>query len=344
MAYGDSDLDPADRPELTLLLTAQTRHILDGIAELARGSGLNVERRGSLLLVTLTDVSEFVALVDRELSSGETDRTRAVVVEPGIDASEALAAALRAVPMSTMAARFRSAELIDLRADDSFYSRYQPIIDLRTLEVRGYEALIRADQGDGELGAGQLIEAARAGDWLHELDQIGRESGIRGAGSWLDPGELLFLNVLPSSLDLPKDVLRETLKAAERSGIPVTNLVFELVETDRIDDIAHTVEVLKRYQDLGAGIAVDDVASGYATLSIVAELRPDVVKLDGTLTEKLPDTTTEAVIRAVVTLAHDIDAHVIAEWVQTPEQVAVLTELGVDWCQGRFFGSPWIRT
>ncbi|MCP5026679.1 MAG: EAL domain-containing protein [Actinomycetia bacterium] len=339
----DTNLEPAIRPERTLLLTAHSRRILDHISELARVSGLEVEQRGSLLLVTLHEVAQFVALVDEQLSDRDAQWTRAVVVEPGIDASEALAAALRAVPMSTMAARFRSAELIDLRSDDSFYSRYQPIIDLRTLEVRGYEALIRADQGQGELGAGQLLEAARAGDWLNELDQIARETGIRGAGSWLDPGELLFLNVLPSSLDQPQDVLRETLETAAKNGIPITSLVFELVETDRIVDLAHTVEVLKRYQALGAGIAVDDVASGYATLSIVAEVRPDVVKLDGTLIERLPDPTTEAVIRAVVAMAHEIDAHVIAEWVQTAEQVAVLRDLDVDWCQGRFFASPSIR-
>lgn len=339
----DTDLEPDRRPERTLLLTAQARRILDRIGELARDSGLEVEQRGSLLLVTLHDVATFVALVDEQLSTRDAEWTRAVVVEPGIDASEALAAALRAVPMNTMAARLRSAELVDLRTDDSFYSRYQPIIDLRSLEVRGYEALIRADQGQGELGAGQLLEAAREGDWLHELDQIARETGIRGAGPWLDPNELLFLNVLPSSLDQPQDVLRATLEAAERSGIPVTSLVFELVETDRIEDVSHTVEVLKRYQELGAGIAVDDVASGYATLSIVAELRPNVVKLDGQLIERLPDPTTEAVIRAVVNLAHEIDAFVIAEWVQTAEQVAALRELNVDWCQGRFFAPPSIR-
>jgi len=286
-------------------------------------------------------LATIVLALDAALSATESAEARAVFLPTGAPPSDLLEQVMGALSMAELAARERHRDLVDLAdAPDRFYARFQPIVDLGTGATVAHEALLRAHGPTGrELPAGRLFGAAAAGGWTNVLDRIGRETAIRDAAPWLGDGRL-FINFVPTSIYRPEVCLATTLAAARRHDVSLSQLTFEVVETHRTDDVQQLVSVVEYYRDRGARVALDDVGSGYSSLSLVAEIRPDVVKIDMDLVQRLPDPTSTAIVSAIVELSHSIGATVIAEGIETEEQADVSRALGADLGQGFLFGRP----
>lgn len=228
------------------------------------------------------------------------------------------------------------AETLDA-APPHFAVSFQPIVDLGADRVVGFEALLRATVHDVRVDTGTLIDRAGRGGWSHELDELGRRLALRGVGPWLGEG-LLFLNVLAPDGRFDLAAVETTVAQAADAGLAPDQLVFEITERNRYADLEAVAADVEAMRDLGVRIAVDDVGDGHATLTVVAAVEPDIVKITGRLTSMLPRRSARSVVRAVVSMAHETQAWVIAENVETDEQAAELRELGVDWAQGHLFG------
>ena len=113
-----------------------------------------------------------------------------------------------------------------------------------------------------------------------------------------------------------------------------------MVESHAIADRGHLVSVLDHFRELGWRVALDDVGAGWSSLSLLAAVRPDVVKLDKRLVQELPDDGARTVLEAVTDLAHQLDAVVVAEGVETERLAEEVTALGADLGQGWLFGRP----
>jgi len=124
------------------------------------------------------------------------------------------------------------------------------------------------------------------------------------------------------------------------TGIDPGRLVFEVVESHAVADRGHLVSILDHYRSLGWRVALDDVGAGWSSLSLLAAVRPEVVKLDKGLVQGLPDDGARTVVRAVVDLAHSLGAVVVAEGVETEQLAEEVAELGADLGQGWLFGRP----
>ncbi len=222
-------------------------------------------------------------------------------------------------------------------APPHFAVSFQPIVDLGADRVVGFEALLRATVHDVRVDTGTLIDRAGQGGWSHELDELGRLLALRGVGPWLGEG-LLFLNVLAPDGRFDLDAVAATVAQAADAGVAADQLVFEITERNRYVDLDAVAADVAEMRDLGVRIAVDDVGDGHATLTVVAAVEPDIVKITGRLTSMLPRRSARSVVRAVVSMAHETQAWVIAENVETDEQAAELRDLGVDWAQGHLFG------
>jgi EAL domain-containing protein (putative c-di-GMP-specific phosphodiesterase class I) len=120
--------------------------------------------------------------------------------------------------------------------------------------------------------------------------------------------------------------------------------VFEVVESHHIEDPSHLRGIVDHYRSQGCRIALDDVGAGYSSLSLVAALQPDVVKIDMALVQALPDAAPTAVIRALTEMSHGFGATVLGEGIETERQADALRRLGVDLGQGWLFGRPERRT
>lgn len=265
-----------------------------------------------------------------------------VLLDAGVSDQDLLAAAMTAPTLDQIDAQGRAVDLRQLFAHErsNFRSAYQPIVTLVDRRVVGFEALLRARTADGtDLPPAPLFGHAERAGLSPRLDRIGRTSALRGAAGWLGDRSL-FVNFIPTSIYDPRVCLATTEEAAEQAGIPLTQVVFEVTESERVTDLQHLKRIFDYYRERGCRVALDDLGAGYSSLEVLVRLKPDVVKLDRTLIEHLPDPTSTAVVRAVVGITHAYGGLVLAEGVETEVQSAAALELGADLGQGFHYGRP----
>ena len=326
-----------------LVLATQVDHTATALRTLALRRGAPLRVLGPGLLELRSDaVDAFLSEARHALSSVEADEVRCLVVDGGLPEPALLAAAMGATSLSAAGARVESAHLLPLFDDEhaSFHAVYQPIVDLRSGRTVAHEALLRAtDPSGAAVYPDVLFPAAEAAGWTHVLDRIGRTTALHDAGPWLGDDQL-FINFVPTSIYRPEVCLRTTEQAAERAGLSLHQLVFEVTETHRVTDLDHLDAVFAYYRRRGCRVALDDLGAGYSSLNMLVRLQPDVVKLDKEIVQGLPDPVSASVVAAIVSITHAYGGQVLAECVETPEQAAAALDLGVDLAQGWHFGRP----
>ncbi|MDX6254625.1 MAG: hypothetical protein QOJ11_959 [Frankiales bacterium] len=227
------------------------------------------------------------------------------------------------------AARTRVKQLLSTGAVDI---ALQPIASLSTGRLAGAEALARFHDGRGpEL----WFQEAREAGLSRELDALTFTSAL-AAFAALPEDCYLSVNAGPAL------IMDSAFQASLRDGgVPLARLVIEITEHDRIHDYAALNTALAPLRELGVRLAVDDTGAGYASLSHVLQLRPNVIKIDRSLIAHLSsDPARRSLVTALVLLALDIGATVTGEGVETPAELATLVELGVDAAQGYLLARP----
>ena len=218
------------------------------------------------------------------------------------------------------------------------HSAYQPIVDIRSLAVVGYEALARGPEGSPLATPADLFGAARRGGQLAELDRACREAAIQGAwSSGLGTGAALFVNVEPDAVDgddLFSDVALEEIRASRlRVFIEVT----ERALTARPAELLATIERARR---AGVGVALDDVGADDRSLALMPFLRPDVVKLDLGLIQDSANAKVARTVNAIAAEAERTGALVLAEGIETDAHLFRAAAVGAQLGQGWLFGRP----
>lgn len=326
-----------------MLLSTGVGHTRAALLRVLHATGDRyLERAPGLFEVWPVDGVRLVQTAGRNLSPAETAEVRAVIVSDE-QGDALLAAALTAPTLSQLMARVEHADLLPLFGSEleSFRCVYQPIVTLAegAQRVVGYEALLRARSATGELMPRAMFAAAQQAGWLHVLDRIGRTTALRGAAGWLGDASL-FVNFLPSTIYRPQGSLVTTERAAEDAGLRLDQLVFEVTESEQVNDLDHLERVLDCYRERGCKVALDDLGAGYSSLNMLVRLKPDIVKLDKEIVQRLLGPVSRSVVSAVVEITHAYGGLVLAECVETVEQAATARELGVDLGQGWFFGRP----
>ncbi len=166
-----------------------------------------------------------------------------------------------------------------------FTMAFQPVVDLAERRIDSYEALVRGPAGEG---AGFVLGQVTAEN-RYAFDQACRVKAIELAARLglhsRDDRCRLNINFLPNAVYDPKACIRRTLAAATRTGFPLDRLTFEIVEQEEMQlaSIAHMNGIIAEYRRHGFKIALDDFSNGYSGLSRMAELKPDIVKIDRVL-------------------------------------------------------------
>jgi EAL domain-containing protein (putative c-di-GMP-specific phosphodiesterase class I) len=324
------------------LFATSVGHVLPAIGRTARGLGLTVAPSHGMLDVFDPrggrGLERLFQRLARELTGAETEAVR-IATDPPADGAGLAARLLAAPTLAVELARRGVTVEVGVLAEAEFWSAYQPIVSLADRSVVAHEALLRGTVDGREVGGGDLFFVAESAGWLPRIDRIGRESAIAGAAPWLGDADL-FVNVDPTSIHRPQVCLASTERVVHDTGVDPERLVVEVVESRVAADRGHLVSVLEHFRWLGWRVALDDVGAGWSSLSLLAAVRPDVVKLDKGLVHALPDEGARAVVRAVVDLAHSLGAMVVAEGVETEQLAEQVTGLGADLGQGWLFGRP----
>lgn len=231
--------------------------------------------------------------------------------------------------------------LSDVLRHGRLTAHFQPILATADESVHGHEALARGIAPDGTLIApGRLFDAARHAGLLFQLDLATRCTAVRRASEVGLAGKIL-INFSPTSVYDPATCLRSTVAAVDAAGIAHDRIVFELVETEQVHDTAHLKRILRYYRDAGFAVALDDVGSGYSSLNILHQLRPDYLKLDMELVRGVHDDPFKAVIAAkVLEIAQRLDIATIAEGIECEEELAWVRTHGATFAQGFYLGRP----
>ena len=223
---------------------------------------------------------------------------------------------------------------------DELFVEYQPAFDLRQERICHVEALVRWQHPvRGVVGPQEFIPVAEETGLVDRLGEQVLCRVVEQARRWAHlPGFRVWVNVSPQQL-VDRDFPARIAAQLGRAGLPAERLGIEVTES-ALADGARVGEVLRQVHDLGVAIAVDDFGTGYSSLARLNEFPVDVVKIDRSFVEELGTARGEAFVAGIVTLARAIDAHVIAEGVETLSQLTALSALGVDSACGYLLARP----
>ena len=211
---------------------------------------------------------------------------------------------------------------------------FQPIHDLTTGHFIGVEALTRFVEEDGVGAEYWFAEAALAG-LVSDLDFAALETALEAA-LCLPPSIYVALNISPSTCLDPR--LPGLLK---RSGLPLKRIVLELTERLEVSEYTPLISALKPLRQRGLRIAVDDAGSGFASMRHILHVRPDIIKLDRSLIAGIDDNQGQLALGAALAeFARQIGATLVAEGIETPEELAAVAGIGMTAGHGYLIGRP----
>lgn len=219
-------------------------------------------------------------------------------------------------------------------------SVYQPVISLKHRCIHAWEALSRGPLHSPLHNPVPLFAAARQQGRLVELEKLSREQAISGFARQKLKG-CLFLNISPDVLIQPDHTPGMTLDLLQRFELDPTQVVIELTEQHPIQDFTLMRDAISHYRTMGFRIALDDLGSGYSGLRAWSELRPDFVKVDQHFVRQCDsDKVKQDFLHFICNIASALDTEVIAEGVETREEMQTLQSLGLDYLQGYYFARP----
>jgi len=218
---------------------------------------------------------------------------------------------------------------------------FQPVVEAKTERIYGYEALSRGVLKDGTLMNPEILfKSAKEMDLMFFLDRICREASVRAAARH-GIKEKVFINFIPTAIYEPSLCLQTTAKVLSEENIRGEQIVFEVVETEYIEDFKHLNKILDFYKDKGYSTALDDIGSGYANIDTLMQLRPDYMKIDMDIIRNIHmKKENQQKLDKLIANGKKIDLKILAEGVETMDEYEFLKQKDVDLFQGYLFGKP----
>lgn len=220
---------------------------------------------------------------------------------------------------------------------------YQPQIDTQSNKITGIEALLRWDNDKlGIVSPTEFIPAAENMGYIIEIDNWVLEEALKMACIWKEKGykfNTISVNVSPIQLK-KNDFMDNLLNICSKYNILPSLLEIEITEGTLLEICKEKTEVLNELIQRGVHIAIDDFGTGYSSLSYLIKLPVNTLKIDKVFIDNIENEKNKAVIKSIVDLSKILNCEVIAEGVETKEQMYLITGLGCNLIQGYYFSKP----
>ncbi|TAN02722.1 MAG: EAL domain-containing protein [Rhodanobacteraceae bacterium] len=226
-----------------------------------------------------------------------------------------------------------------------FVLRYQPIVDARANSIRGFEALLYWNRpGMGVVGPSAFIGLAEESRLIESIGAWVIEDACRQAAAWKRAGLPPFyvgVNVSGMQLRVAGTFQAVLAEAMQRHGVGNDDLMLEITERHLVQDVKGGLPILEGLTASGIRVSIDDFGTGYSNLESLKNLTVSQIKIDRTFVRNLmTESGDRAIVRSIIALGRSLGLQVVAEGVETAEQLQVLREFGCDLLQGFLYARP----
>ena len=217
---------------------------------------------------------------------------------------------------------------------------FQPIISLTDGSVYGYEALSRGPKGTDMENPSMLFFYAQKYNKLWELELLCRSKAIETVHAHKAQMKL-FLNVNPNIMRDPKFIQGFTKDYISQYSINPENVIFEITENEAINNLTDFLQTIRNYKDQNYKIAIDDAGAGYSGLNLISDVCPHFIKIDMNLIRDIDkEVTKQSLVRSMAEFASLSHTYLIAEGIETENELVKLIDIGVHYGQGFFIQKP----
>lgn len=241
--------------------------------------------------------------------------------------------------LNQLAQNIKEYETIKIIRNTDFISFFQPIVSLQDEEVMGYEALLRDPLS--RVSPAKLFEVAQTTGIHHLLDMRARQTAIKSRVGNIPNGVKSFINFLPSTIYNPLFSIKNTMESMKQHNVRPEDVVFEVVETEKIADIDHLKSIFSVYKQEGIKVALDDFGTGNSTYEVLVKLGPDYVKIDRSIIMNCDqDLGKQQHLIDIVKTSRELGIISLAEGIERKEELEICREIGIELAQGYYFGKP----
>jgi len=316
-----------------------------GADDIFAGRALDAFRAPFIVAGTLVSVDVCVGIA-RSPEHGETSAMLRSAAESAASSIRNVSvgwAAASPTHVRDTAARLRTLdELRQALERDELRLHYQPLLDVTSGTIVGFEALMRWQRDGALVPPAQFIPLAEKTGFIVPLTDWLVVEALRQTAEWASVGHAVAISINVGAKAIASSRLETVIsKALADHGVPASQLTVELTETDVMTDRVQTSRALAGIKELGVRVSVDDFGTGYSSLGYLNELPLDEVKIDRSFVSRLTrDPQTSSIVRAAVDLSHALGLDVVAEGVEDEATLERLTLLGCDRAQGYFIARP----
>ena len=230
--------------------------------------------------------------------------------------------------------------LDDILSNEALTPHFQAIVDINSGDLIGHEALIRGPINSPFYSPVELFGAAIDFGKLHDLELMCRRLSLLKYAELGLEGKL-FLNVSASLLSTPEYTKGLTSQLLDHLNIPKENIVIELSEQHPFDKAGLTQSAVEHYRSMGFTIAIDDYGTGYSGMKLWSQVRPEYIKIDRHFINEIHrDSVKQEFVKAIIKIGKNLSCSIIAEGIETQEELVYLAKLGIGIGQGFLLGMP----
>jgi len=288
-----------------------------------------------------TDISQTVSEIGQLQS-------RYCITRSSLDSQALLLEFLDAQPLSSITVSVKNAWFLRVLAQQQLFFDYQPIFDLCTGQIIAYECLARAcdDYEEGCFTGQQLIDGALSLSLTHEFDELALGTCLKGVARLGSP-KTFYVNLLPNVIASNPKFLEQTLQQVTQLGLKPQQIMFEFTEVETLLHHHALPQLVDAIQQLGFGIAIDDLYGNVAIDHYFIEFRPDVIKIDRLLVAGCSQHPLKQIlVKNLLRSAHELGIPVLAEGLENIADIQFCKTIGIDYGQG--FGlarpKPYLQT
>lgn len=227
--------------------------------------------------------------------------------------------------------------------EDYFYLVYQPQFELNSKKLRGFETLIRLQTPDGvNVSPAEFIPVAEKTDLSLKIDDYVMYRAMKEFKDIVlkNPSLTISINVSAKNIG-SRDFYKKLMQSLEETGFPAENLEIEITEYSLVQSIEITIENIRRLREKRIQVALDDFGTGYTSLSYLAKMPINLLKIDKSLVDDIEDNDKSLeFVNAVISMGHLMNCEVISEGVENESQLLLLENKGCDFVQGYVWGKP----